>query len=239
VLEVIEKQQGAAALLALRERVPRRLLPHVSVDRLRASAALDSILLEDGEELLLWLDSELGDGKGRILEAVGCELALRALNQGSVAKLGDLFGTVARLEAFLDHPFVDTGTSFELRRTEHGFTLLVGVVGQPRATRLLRHLAAGAIQAAARCARETHEELRISSELVADRASLSVSYPRNEPTVRRDSEPPPTSVRRATPPLRATSLSEEVERILVSYRSPSVPRFIPAPPQAAPKQRKG
>jgi hypothetical protein len=231
VLEALERQYGSSALALLSAKVPRRLLSHASLERLRASAALDTILLDDGEELLLFIDSLLGDNGGRVLEAVGQELAARALHQGGVAKFGDLHGTVARLQAFLDHPFVDTPTLFELKRTDLGFTLTVGVVGRPRATRVLRHLAVGAVAAADRSAREGSSGLKISSELVADRATLLVSYQRTQLPPRLSSESPPTSVRRPAPSFRPPSLSEEVERILSSHRNQGayVPRSTPVP----------
>ncbi len=230
VLEALERQYGTTGLALLTEKVPRRLLPHASLDRLRASAALDTILLDDGEELLLFIDSLLGDGTGRVLEAVGQELAARALNQGGVAKYGDLHGTVARLQAFLDHPFVETPTLFELKRTDLGFALTVGVVGRPRATRVLRHLAVGAVTAAERSAREG-SGMKLGSEILADRATLSVQYQRTEAPLRTDSEPPPTSVRRSAPSIRPPSLSQEVERILASHKGPApyVPRTTPVP----------
>jgi len=236
VLEPLERQYGSAALSLLTEKVPRRLLAHASLDRLRASAALDTILLDDGEELLLFIDSLLGDGGGRVLEGIGQDLAAKALGQGGVAKLGDLQGTVARLQAFLDHPFVDTPTLFELRRTDRGFSLLVGVVGRPRATRVLKHLAIGAVSAAERTAREG-DGMKLSSDLLADRATLTVSYQRaerSEPPRRRESELPPPSVRRTTLSVRPPSLSEEVERILSSHRLPSYP-----PPPRVPNVAKG
>jgi hypothetical protein len=231
VLEALERQYGTPTLALLTERVPRRLLPHASLDRLRASAALDTILLDDGEELLLFIDGLLGESTGRVLEGIGQELAARALNQGGVAKFGDLHGTVARLQAFLDHPFVDAPTLFELKRTDLGFLLTVGVVGRPRATRVLRHLAVGAVTAAERSAREGGGGMKLSSEIVADRATLSVHYQRAEIPMRSDSEPPPTSVRRPAHSIRPPSLSQEVERILASHRPPAayVPRTTPVP----------
>ncbi|HKY39973.1 MAG TPA: hypothetical protein VJN18_28760 [Polyangiaceae bacterium] len=231
VLEALERHYGAASLALLTEKVPRRLLPHASLDRLKASATLDAILLDDGEELLLFMDSLLGEGNGKVLEAVGYELASRALHQGGVAKFGDLHGTVARLQAFLDHPFVDTPTLFELKRTDLGFTLTVGVIGRPRATRVLRHLAVGAVTAAERSARGNTSNLRLSSELLADRATLSAKYEKTIPSQRGESEPPPTSLRRPTTSLRPPSLSEEVERILSSHKGQvSVsPRTTPTP----------
>lgn len=231
VLEALERQYGTSALALLAEKVPRRLLPHASLDRLRASAALDTILLDDGEELLLLIDTLLGDGGGRVLETIGQELATRALSQGGVAKLGDLHGTVARLQAFLDHPFVDAPTSFELKRNDLGFGLTVGVLGRPRATRVLRHLAVGAVLAAERAAREGIVGMKLSSEVVADRATLTAHYQRSEPPKRvSDSDPPPTSVRRMAT-FRPPSLSEEVERILSSHRSPGASRSTLPPPE--------
>jgi len=228
VLEALERQYGASALALLVDKVPRRLLPHASLDRLRASAALDTILLDDGEELLLFIDTLLGDGAGRVLETIGQELASRALGQGGVAKFGDLHGTVARLQAFLDHPFVDVPTVFELKRTNLGFALVVGVVGRPRATRVLKHLAVGAVMAADRSAREGGG-VKLNAELMADRATLLVQYQRAEPLLRGDSEPPPTSVRRPTVSVRPPSLSEEVERILSSHRQQARPEGRPTP----------
>jgi hypothetical protein len=231
VLEALERQHGSSALALLSEKVPRRLLPHASLDRLRASAALDTILLDDGEELLLFIDTLLGDGSGRVLEAIGQELAARALGQGGVAKFGDLHGTVARLQAFLDHPFVDTPTLFELKRVDLGFNLTVGVLGRPRATRVLRHLAIGAVTAAERSAREGGG-MKLTSEVLADRATLSVHYQRAEPPLRTDSEPPPTSARRpAHSSVRPPSLSQEVERILASHKGQAapLPRLTPLP----------
>ncbi|HEY6081111.1 MAG TPA: hypothetical protein VIW29_19990 [Polyangiaceae bacterium] len=230
MLEVLERQYGSTALALLSEKVPRRLLPHVSLDRLKASAALDTILLDDGEELLLCIDTVIGDGSGRVLECVGHELAWRALNQGGVAKLGDLHGTVARLQAFLDHPFVDTPTIFELKRTDLGFALTLGVVGRPRATRVLRHLAVGAVMAAERSAHETGTALKLASELMADRATLSAFYRRSEASAFKESEPPPTSARRPAQSMRPPSLSMEVERILSSHKPAAAPlRPTPVP----------
>lgn len=236
VLEALERQYGSAALSLLTEKIPRRLLAHASLERLRTSAALDTILLDDGEELLLFIDSLLGDGSGRVLESIGQDLAARALGQGGVAKLGDLQGTVARLQAFLDHPFVDTPTLFELKRTDRGFSLLVGVVGRPRATRVLKHLAIGAVSAAERTAREG-SGMKLSSDLLADRATLTVAYQRSEAPSRHQSEMPPPSVRRSTHGVRPPSLSEEVERILSSHRMPSSyppPARLPSMYQSSP-----
>ena len=212
-------------------RLPERLHPHVSLDRLRASAVLDAIPLDDGEEVLLQIESALGDGSGKVLENLGVELCSRALGQaGSVVKRGDLYGTVARLQAFLEHPFDGVALSYELNRTDSGFKLTLGVAGRSRATKIVRSIAAGAIQAAERFARETTSgELTVVAESIADRATITARYQGRDSTP--NDETPiskrPISVRppAATSGVPVQSLSEQVEKILgsagVTERRPS------------------
>jgi hypothetical protein len=230
VFEATERQLGVAAVAAMRTRLPPRLSPNASLDRLRASAALDAVPLEEGEEILLALDSMLGDGSGKLLESIGGELAARVLSQGGgVARAGDLFGTVARLQAFLEHPFVGVPVVFELKKTPAGFSLTLGVAGHSRATRALRHLAIGAIIAAERFAREAGaENLKIYAENIGDRSNISARYLAAEEYVTEEA-PPPT---RRPPPTRAPvpSLSEEVARIL---RTSAPPRRTSDANQAA------
>jgi hypothetical protein len=108
VLEAAERQLGATAVTSLRAKLSPRLATHASLDRLRASSALDTVPLDEGEEMLLSVDALLGDGTGKLLESIGVDLASRVLSQGgSVARAGDLLGTVARLQAFLEHPFAE------------------------------------------------------------------------------------------------------------------------------------
>jgi len=230
VLEATERQLGALAVGGLRARLPPRLSPHASLDRLRASAALDSVPLDEGEEILLAVDSLLGDGSGKLLESIGSDLATRVLSQGGgVARAGDLFGTVARLQAFLEHPFVGVPLVFDLRRNPAGFSLTVGVAGHSRATRALRHLAIGAIIAAERFAREAGaENLKIYAENIGDRSNISARYLVAEEFVTEEAAPPT----RRPPTVRApgTSLSDEVDRIL---RSTAPPRRASDPAQLA------
>jgi hypothetical protein len=237
LLEAAERELGAAQVSALPARAPARLRPHLSLDRLRASAALDAIPLDEGEEALVALDQILGDGSGKTLERVGCEMLARQLVQAVAAvRVGDLYGTVARLRGPLEHPFVDASLTFELERTPQGLTLTVGVTGRPRATRLLGHLASAAIVAAERFAREAHADpLRIETKTFADRARID-AYVR-----RASSAPPPTfsepitiSRRSAAASLRGTSLSEEVARIL----DPSLPRERGRSPSGEPLPRR-
>ena len=215
VLEAAERQLGAPAVASLRGRLPPRLAPHASLERLRASAALDCVPLDEGEELLLSVDSLLGDGTGKLLEGIGIDLAARVLSQdGSVVRSGDLAGTVVRLQASLEHPFVGVPLIFELRRNPTGFSLIIGVTGHSRATRAVRHLTLGAIIAAERFAREVGaENLKLSAENIADRTNITARYlPREEQVVEQQQPPSrrPSAVR--SPPL--ASLSAEVERIL-------------------------
>ena len=216
LLEAADRELGSGALTGLAARAPARVRPHLSLDRLRTTAALDAIPLDEGEDALLAIDQSLGDGTGRLLERLAREMFARQLVQAAAAvRVGDLYGTVARLRGPLEHPFLDTELIFELERNEAGFTLIVGVPGRPRATRLLRHVAVGAILAAERFARESQAEpLKIHGETFADRARIVAHFRRTS-----DAPPPlessPTSARRAAGSrITSTSLSAEVSRIL-------------------------
>ncbi|HEY1534197.1 MAG TPA: hypothetical protein VGF76_09265, partial [Polyangiaceae bacterium] len=225
VLEAVERQLGALAVTSLHAKLPPRLAMHASLDRLRASSAVDSVPLEEGEEILLSVDSLLGDGSGKLLESIGIDLAARVLAaQGATVARADLLGTVARLQAFLEHPFVGVPLVFELRRNQAGFSLTVGVTGHLRATRALRHLTIGAIIAAERFAREVGADtLKIVAENVADRSTISARYLHQEEVA---AEEPPPSRRPPVTRSASGSLSAEVERIL---RSSSPPRATPEP----------
>jgi hypothetical protein len=211
LLEAAERELGTAALASLPSKVPARLRPHLSLDRLRSAVAVDGIPLDEGEEVLLALDQALGDGTGRMLERLSREMHARQLLQAKgTVRLGDLSGTVARLRGPLEHAFVDVEVLFELSRTELGFTLTVGVPGRPRATRALSHLAQGAIHAAERFAREGRETTRLYAEAFADRAVITLN-------LRRASEPPPPgfdppTLRRPSIARVPVSLSDEVAR---------------------------
>ena len=232
VFEAAERQLGTAAVAGLRGRLPPRLAAHASLEGLRASTALDCVPLDEGEEILLSVDSFLGDGTGKLLESIGFDLAARMLSQdGSVARSGDLAGTVARLQAFLEHPFVGVPLLFELRRNPTGFSLVVGVSGHSRATRAVRHLTIGAIVAAERFAREVGaENLKISAESTADRSSINARYLCIEQQAAPEQAPPS----RRPPILRAptASLSAEVERILRTSAPPRPVEEESQPPES-------
>lgn len=219
LLQVIERERPGTAE-RLRERLSERVRRCVDLEALRACGPVESVPLADAEELFFAADNVLGDSSARLLESMGTELTGRMLFQeGSAVIVGDMIGTLARLRTSLERPFVGADVVLELTRTEAGFNLQLGVSGYPRATRLLRHLAVGAIRAAQRYSHEPNTtDLKISGEPLGDRATLAVSYRSSmlEPTV-----PPPAIVepprRRAPsnrPPPRVTSLTEEVARIL-------------------------
>ncbi len=231
LLETAERELGAAAVAALPERAPARLRPHLALERLRTTAALDTLPLDDGEEAILFFDQALGDGSGKTLERVACEMLARQLVQAaSAVRVGDLFGTVARLRAPLEHPFVDVTVVFDLARSPTGFRLSVGIPGRPRATRLLGHLATGAVQAAERFARESHSEpLRLELTTFADRSSIDARF-------RRTSTLPPApdhmpSSRRTSPSRLIPRLSDEVARILDSTTRIASARDSEPPPR--------
>lgn len=217
LLDAAERELGAAAVAQLPDRAPARLRSLLSLERLRSTAALDTIPLDEGEEAMLAFEQVLGDGSGRTIERVACEMLARQLVQAAAAvRVGDLFGTVQRLRAPLEHPFVDAPVTFELERIPTGLRLTIGIAGRPRATRLLGHVATGAIHAAERFARETHvEPLKLAVQTFADRARIDAHF-------RRPSSPPPApdplpASRRSSGASRLLpSLSDEVARILDS-----------------------
>jgi hypothetical protein len=215
LLDAAERELGSSAVAALPERAPARLRSHLTLERLRASAALDTLPLDQGEEAILALEHTLGDGSGRTLERIACEMLGRQLAQAaSAVRVGDLFGTVARLRTPLEHPFVDAPVSFDLLRSPTGFSLTIGIAGRPRATRLLGHLAAGAIRAAERFARESHvDPLRIEVTPFADRARVDAHY-RRASTLPPAPEPLPFSRRTSSTARFIPRLSDEIAKIL-------------------------
>lgn len=235
LLEAAERELGPGTVAQLPERVPARVREHLSLDRLRATAALDTLPLEEGEQALVAFEQAIGDGTGRTLERVACEMMARQLVQAAAAvRIGDLVGTVARLRAPLEHPFVDAPVLFELARTPAGFRLTIGVAARPRATRLLGHVAVGAIHAAERFARETHAApLRLELDSIADRARIDAHYrrPSTAPPAREPSSP----VSRRSGAAARPSLSDEVARILDSSRAERT-RSSDEPPRLTPSQ---
>lgn len=236
LLDAAERELGAAAVAQLPERAPARLRSLLSLERLRSTAALDTIPLDEGEEAILAFEQVLGDGSGRTLERVACEMLARQLVQAAAAvRVGDLFGTVARLRAPLEHPFVDAPVTFELERIPTGLRLTIGIAGRPRATRLLGHVAMGAIHAAERFARETHvEPLRLAVQTFADRARIDAHFrrPSSAPPA---PDPVPASRRSSGTSRLMPSLSDEVARILDSSLGGERPRTSDEPVSRPPE----
>jgi hypothetical protein len=233
VLELAERREpGALARLSVR--LPDRLRPMLDIGELRGGGPEETLALDDAEEVLLSLDSMAGDGSGRLLEGTGIDLATRTLDQGGLGVNRDLLGTMARMRVPLERPFVGVDVVYELAPTPTGFSLTVGVVGQPRSTRLLRALTAGAIRAASRYCREADPDaLRLFAETLGDRTQFEARYKAPDPATMTATAPAPKvahSRRPRTPRPPATPLTDEVERIMTRAGLPSVP---PGRPPAA------
>jgi len=200
----------------------------VSLDRLRSAGMLEVIPIEDAEDTLFSIDAIFGQGAGQSMEAVALEVVSKSIGHGGTSvNSGDLLGTLVRLRGLIESPFVDTSVTFELARSPSGCTLVVGIPGRPRATRLLRHFATGTVLAAARFAREPGtEHLRVTSESMVDRAVLKVIY-------REEQEKPPLSwlppARSLRPSPLPTRLADHVERILAPLTT-----GMPGPDDATP-----
>jgi len=212
-VETLERVHGPSAGERLRSELPRRLAPFVSLERLRSAGMLEVIPIQDAEDTLFSIDAIFGQGAGQSMEAVAMEVVSKSIGSGSAGvNSGDLFGTLVRLRGLIESPFVDTSVTFELTRTPSGFSLVVGIPGRPRETRLLRHFATGTIQAAARFAREPGtEQLRVTAESRVDRAVLKVVYRDVEEEPPLSWIPPPRTLR---PPPTPTRIADHVERIL-------------------------
>ncbi|MEB2310514.1 MAG: hypothetical protein OZ921_05165 [Sorangiineae bacterium] len=231
ILRSVEREHGPETLQRVRARLPERLHVHLEPERLRSSTPSETMSLDDAEEVILAIDSGLGDGTGRVLESASADLVGRTLASGGLLVLGDLAATVARMQAPLEWPFVGAAMTFDLEPTDTGFSLTLGVSGRPRTARVLRHVATGAIRAAQRYCREANgEELELLTGVFGDRANVTTSYRSPRPS----DAPDPNDVRlKATRRLgRKTTqprLAEEVERILSS--PPAAPSHHP--PDAA------
>lgn len=234
VVDAIERDHTGNLHDRLRERLPQRLAKHLDGDRLRNAAPTDTVSLDDGEELLLAIDMALGNGSGRVLENAALGLTTRMLSQGGgVVVVGDLFGTVRRLRAPLERPFVGLDLVFQLAETDTGFSLTLGIPGRPRSARMLRHIGVGTIRAAHRFSHETSDaEFKLYAEVAGDRANISARYrqPVSEPG---EGLAAPAPGRRRTRRMRSLTqpgLAAEVDRILGHGQStpPDAPRRHPS-----------
>lgn len=235
-LESLERLQGSETRERVSAGVPKRLSALVARERLRTASAIDAVNLEDAEDVLFSIDASLGHGAGTSMEDVAVHVVTRAVSEGSVTlSQGDLAGSVLRLRSMLESPFVDVPVVFELTRTPDGFTLALGIAGRPRATRLLRHYATGAIRAAWRLMRDLPEhEPRVSAESIADRAFITVALPADSFDVAPASRPRSKPV--ARPSGAVAGLVAEVERIL-GNRLESTPAPEGRPESSVPPKR--
>lgn len=219
IYELMSRARGAVALDRLSSGLPERLRQSVLPIALSSDGAgVECVSLDDAEEFFVLVDGILGD---RTTEQSCADLAVRALAQNGTLVVGfDLLGTVQRLRGWLAGPFVGVDVVLELAPTAEGFSLVVGVQGRPRATRLLGKMAMGAVTASERFAMETSGSLTVSSSVLGDRWKLDVRF--HSVRAEEDIPLPPKSVRDGVPgstrPSHFGQLSAEVEEILASTR---------------------
>ncbi|MBK9000973.1 MAG: hypothetical protein IPM35_35070 [Myxococcales bacterium] len=236
LVEGFERDGRAEAVdEALRRLEPRLSTPGVRA-ALRAATHADTLDVADAEELLFGLDAAVSDGTGQLLERLATELFARILAQGTLSISGDLMGTVARLQAPLEHLFVGLPIGFDLSKKRDGFVLFLGVGGRPRTARLLRHLTVGAVRAAQRFARQgMTDEVVLASEALGDRVRLEARLG-GAAALPQAPTPPPKPPRRtaATNPSRphlptTKPTLEAVDRIIrrASVTPPALPRTAP------------
>ncbi len=214
ILDYAERREpGAVARMV--SRLPERLRSQLDLGQLRASSPDDTLSLDDAEEILLGIEAALGDGSGRLLEGPGQELATRTLGPGGLGVSGDLVGTLARMQAPLERPFLDAVMTYEVAATPTGFVLTVGIAGRPRSTRILRALTTGVIRVAFRYLREADPDaLRLFCDNLGDRVRIEARYKSLPPQAETsESARPPRRPRSVRP--SATPLSDEVERIMM------------------------
>jgi hypothetical protein len=227
------ERRDPGCVARMHPRLPERLRVHADLALLRQSAPDDTVPLRDAEELLLSIERMLGDGSGRLLEGVMSEIAQRTLTPGGLGLAGDLVGTLSRLRAPLERPFVGVVLTYDLQPTPAGFVLTVGVRGQPRATRVLRSMTAGLIRAAHVYCREAEpDKLMLFAEVLGDRIRFEARYRTTPPpdlvSTQPTSKPPARRSRSGRPP--ASRVSAEVERIMARAGLSSAPPVrMPAP----------
>lgn len=226
VLDAIERHTGGRASEQLAARLQGDALRLFSSPTLRPSAPpLLGISLGDAERLLLAIDAALGERAGELLERAGYELACRHFLEASNYR-ADVFSCMQRLTTELTTPFVGIDVELRLNQLGEGLELYLSVPGEPRATRIWRHLCLGCLRAAFTFSFEaTSVRLRLEGDVVGDRASIVARYKTVDPREPLTPPPPPPSSRRpggSVPPgsrsgrgsQRPPSIAEEVDRIL-------------------------
>ncbi len=231
LVDSFERESGADAVIGAVMRLEPRLSRAGVRATLRGAAHADAIDVADAEELLFGLDSALSDGSGQLLERMAAEQLGRMLSQDGFSIPGDLMGTVARMQAPLEHLFVGLPVGFDLSKKRDGFVLFIGVRGRPRTTRLLSHLTVALVRACQRFAREgTSEEVRISVESLGERARVEARLGALAPAAPLPISEARAPKRRGSQPHLATTKPtlEALDRILQ--------RASVAPPTAGPDE---
>ncbi len=228
VVDLLERQHGQASIASALDKLASRLGRAGDLEALDAMGPSDSIPLSDAEELLFGLDSALGDGSGKLLETASTEYFSRVIGTGCMAVPGDLEGTIARLRAPLEHVFIEQHIGFDIAGSSQGFSLFLGVAGRPRAARLLRYIAVGAVHAAQRFARQGMEDtVKVRAETLGERVRLDVHLydeQRDTPTEQavaiESISRPPVTQRNSRPHLASTQPTlDVVERIIARAAS--------------------
>lgn len=231
LVESFEREASGDTVGETVRRVASRLSTGDVRAALRDARHADALDVADAEELLFGLDAAVGDGTGQLLERLAAEHLGRILAQGNFAVPGDLTGTVARMQAPLEHLFVGLPIGFDVSKTREGLTLFIGASGRPRTARLLSHLTAALVRACQRYAREgMSEDVTLRIESLGDRARVTARLGAVAPLASAPLLPPQPPRRRASQPHLPTTKPtlEAVNRILT--------RASVAPPPADPDE---
>jgi len=224
------------------EGVPSQRSPSLLAS-LRTSSAL-TVVMDTAADILFGLDGSLGRGAGTLLEQACTDVLSRLLATSSLAVPGDLEATAPRLRVLLEHVMASETMAYDVSKNRDGFTIFVGIGAGPKATRLLRYIATGAVRAAQRFAREgMTETVDLTADVLGQRVKLEVRLrkpisqplpletavaPRaSRPTLRRHSNPTLQTVESIMGSSRPGAPSEEEE--IRSKRIPVAPELDRAP----------
>jgi hypothetical protein len=228
LLELLERAHPGS-LGHLYETAPDRLKPHANLARLHQSTPVDTVMLEDAEELLSSVDYALS-GRESSLEVLFFDLVAAAVARGRVVlKMGDFASSVQRLQPMLERPFVGITPEFSVSVVDDGLRIDARLPGRPKGARLYGQWILGAVRAIERFVHDPAvASLSSSARYVTDRIELRVRYGRTTQAPQQDSgAPTPVSVRTRTRSRPGTSSLAEVEKILGSQ--PTLPAFKAVP----------
>jgi hypothetical protein len=211
---VVEAIGDAApgSLASLRARLPERL-SIVCGELLAGSASSQAILtLPDAEALIFELDALSGLSPGESLEAAGRAFALRTLATGTLSVDASDLERLGQLGRALVAEFLGGSVTCDVEAPSTDRVVLsLTTFGRPRAARLLRHFAEGAVRALARPG-QSGEMPSITALVSGDRATLTVSQSAPPEGDRITPSRRPSSVTLRAP----TGLSQQIEAILAS-----------------------